>query len=352
MKKHLFMLVFFIIFCKMAYAQSLSDFNYIKDLKTYSDDRELRVVVDFKRHLAAYQGPIFYEKSIQIDFPDTYLHPSKRVLEVGDDMIFRINVVQHTRDTVRMRLMHVTDGSGIEERFSLSIEDKILVISIKRAGLPGDVEGILNTLFPEDIIDGEEISDVEREEIPGDMNIEDVAHAEEISGPEENTFYQDNGNYLNYEEPLPPSVPDLFSTTVRMIVSLIIVLSVILIIYYIVKRFLLKGNGMIGGNRLIKVISTNFIGHKKAITLVEVADEVLVLGISNNNISMLTRLENNRAITNLKGNNNMSDRDGKGTEVFSDQLNRFVSDHEKKSGSVVQVSQMIQERLNRLKRGG
>ncbi|MFV1950749.1 MAG: flagellar biosynthetic protein FliO, partial [Nitrospinota bacterium] len=257
-----------------------------------------------------------------------------------------------TRDTVRMRLMHVTDVSGIEERFSLSIEDKILVISIKRAGLPGDVEGILNTLFPEDIIDGEEISDVEREETPGDMNIEDVAHAEEISGPEENTFYQDNGNYLNYEEPLPPSVPDLFSTTVRMIVSLIIVLSVILIIYYLVKRFLLKGNGMIGGNRLIKVISTNFIGPKKAITLVEVADEVLVLGISNNNISMLTRLENNRAITNLKGNNDMSDRDGKGTEVFSDQLNRFVSDHEKKSDSVVQVSQMIQERLNRLKRGG
>ncbi|MBI5183075.1 MAG: flagellar biosynthetic protein FliO [Nitrospinae bacterium] len=351
MKRYLFLLICFIIFCKAAYAKSLSDSNYIKDLKTYSDDKELRLVVDFKKELSTYKGPTFYKKSIQIDLPNTYLNPSKRVIEIGDEMISQIRVVQQTRDTVRMRLMYADDGDGIEERFSLSIEDKSLVISIKRANVV-DVEGILNTLFPEDSIDKEEIkgeiSPSSQPLTPNSVEKRPVPEATKDSGID-----QDKGGYLNYEEPVPPPVPDLFSATLKMIVSLIIVLSLILIIYYLVKRFLLKDNGLIGNNRLIKVISTSFIGPKKAITLVEVANEILVLGISNNNISMLTRLENKGTIDSLKGGKDIPHRDGDGGEGFSEELNRFVyDDHKEKSDSVMQVSQMIKERLKRLRRGG
>ncbi|MFQ5560822.1 MAG: flagellar biosynthetic protein FliO, partial [Nitrospinota bacterium] len=54
------------------------------------------------------------------------------------------------------------------------------------------------------------------------------------------------------------------------------------------KKFLSKNESLFGNNQFIRVLSSVPIAVKKQVLLVDVAGEVLVLGVSNENITMLT----------------------------------------------------------------
>ena len=84
--------------------------------------------------------------------------------------------------------------------------------------------------------------------------------------------------------------PTFFSSSIKVVTSLTIVLSLILIIYYFVKKYLLKDGSLLGMDKQIKVISTSYIAPKNNITLVEVAGEILVLGVTTTNINLLTKI--------------------------------------------------------------
>jgi flagellar protein FliO/FliZ len=75
-----------------------------------------------------------------------------------------------------------------------------------------------------------------------------------------------------------------------MLTALGIVLGGVLIIFYVMRRFLKRD---VGGSKeqLIKVISSQYIGIKKNISLVQIPGSILVVGISNDNISLLTKIE-------------------------------------------------------------
>jgi len=91
------------------------------------------------------------------------------------------------------------------------------------------------------------------------------------------------------------TAPDAFSTTLQMLTSLAIVLGGLLVVFYLARRFLRKDGGG-QGNSLIRVVATQYIGVKKSVTLVEVPGTVLVLGISNESIRLLTKIEDQSAI--------------------------------------------------------
>ena len=84
--------------------------------------------------------------------------------------------------------------------------------------------------------------------------------------------------------------PNIASTAIQMLTALGIVLGGLLVVFYLMKRFLKRD---VGGSKeqLIKVISSQYIGIKKNISLVEIPGSVLVVGISNDNISLLTKIE-------------------------------------------------------------
>ncbi len=84
--------------------------------------------------------------------------------------------------------------------------------------------------------------------------------------------------------------PDAISTTLQMLTALAIVLGGLFVVFYLVKRFL-KREVSASGNPLIRVISSQYIGIKKHIALVEVPGAVLVLGVSNDTIALLTKIE-------------------------------------------------------------
>ena len=79
-----------------------------------------------------------------------------------------------------------------------------------------------------------------------------------------------------------------------------VVLGLMFFIFFIFKKVVLK-NSLFGSNqKLIQVLSTGMLGPKKIVALVEVAGEVLVLGISNDNISMLSTITDEEKIAAIK----------------------------------------------------
>ena len=86
------------------------------------------------------------------------------------------------------------------------------------------------------------------------------------------------------------SAPDMLSGAFQMLTALGIVLGGLLIVFYLMRRYLKRDIGN-SSAQLIKVIASQYIGIKKNIALVEVPGILLVVGISNDNITLLTKIE-------------------------------------------------------------
>jgi flagellar protein FliO/FliZ len=110
--------------------------------------------------------------------------------------------------------------------------------------------------------------------------------------------------------------PDLISTSLRMFVALALILGGLLVVLYYTKRkFKNKETGSNG--KLIRVLGNTYIGMKKHISLVEVPGAILVLGITNDNISLLTKVEDDAIAEKLRK------QGGEIPSSFSEQLLRL-----------------------------
>jgi flagellar biosynthetic protein FliO len=114
------------------------------------------------------------------------------------------------------------------------------------------------------------------------------------------------------------TAPDALSTTLQMLTALAIVVGGLLVAFYLMKRFF---NRDAGGSRnaLIRVIASQYIGVKKNIALVEVPGTVLVLGISSDRISLLTKIEDQSVLDGIK------DITPRLTPSFADHLQRLTT---------------------------
>jgi flagellar protein FliO/FliZ len=114
------------------------------------------------------------------------------------------------------------------------------------------------------------------------------------------------------------TTPDIVSTAFRMVTALGLVLGGLLVCVYFIKRFLKRD---VGGSKepLIRVIASQYIGIKKNISLIEIPGSILVVGVSNDNISLLTKIEDEIVLDALRQENSSM------APSFSDQLQRLTS---------------------------
>ena len=114
------------------------------------------------------------------------------------------------------------------------------------------------------------------------------------------------------------SAPDMVSSAFQMLTALGLVLGGLLVVLYLTKRYLKRDAGGPSG-QLIKVIANQYIGIKKNIALVEVPGSILVVGVSNDKISLLTKIEDKSVIESIH-------QESSGmTASFSDHLQRLTS---------------------------
>ncbi len=84
---------------------------------------------------------------------------------------------------------------------------------------------------------------------------------------------------------------DPFSSLVKMLSSLLLVLALILGIAFALRHFLRSRFSRWKTAPLVQVLSTAYLGPKKEVSIISVGKQYLVLGVTPNHISLLTRLE-------------------------------------------------------------
>lgn len=82
---------------------------------------------------------------------------------------------------------------------------------------------------------------------------------------------------------------DLINTGLKTMAMLFIVLGFLILVLYLVKKFILP-KGKAKGDMLIKVLSTLHLSSKQRVEVIEISGEKLVLGVAPGSISLLTKL--------------------------------------------------------------
>lgn len=92
----------------------------------------------------------------------------------------------------------------------------------------------------------------------------------------------------------------LVSSFLKMIFALAIVLGLLIGVMYFVKKFMQQTGPASDNSALINVISSRYLGPKNRIVLVEVIDKILVVGISNQQMTTLAVIEDPQSIAKIK----------------------------------------------------
>jgi flagellar protein FliO/FliZ len=82
---------------------------------------------------------------------------------------------------------------------------------------------------------------------------------------------------------------NLIGTGLRTVAMLSIVLGLLVLVLYLMKRFLFINRGA-KGDLLIKILSSLHLSPKERIEVIEISGEKIVLGITPGSITFLTKL--------------------------------------------------------------
>jgi flagellar protein FliO/FliZ len=92
----------------------------------------------------------------------------------------------------------------------------------------------------------------------------------------------------------------LISSFLKMIFALAVVLGLLIGVMYFVKMFMQQTGAVSDNQSLINVISSKYLGPKNRIVLIEVLDQLLVVGISNQQMTTLAAIEDPQAIAKVR----------------------------------------------------
>jgi flagellar biogenesis protein FliO len=150
-----------------------------------------------------------------------------------------------------------------------------------------------------------------------------------------------------------------------MLSMLALVLGIMFLLFFGFKKYVLKNTMFGGGEKLVNVLGSGFLAPKKNIVLVEVAGEVLVLGMSQDNISLLTNITAPEKIEEIKSkggkggsglNWNLGNRQAeeakasRGKAEFSNYMKQFSGTEKINKGkTVADVTAQIKQQMGRFR---
>jgi flagellar biosynthetic protein FliO len=109
---------------------------------------------------------------------------------------------------------------------------------------------------------------------------------------------------------------DLLPSFLTILSALAVVLGIMILTVYCIKRIMKKTGGHLHDGELIKIISTKYLGPKSKIMLIEVSGTLMVISLSNHQISLLTRIKDQETFAQLR---DMQQQENNASS-FSDQL--------------------------------
>jgi len=367
----------------------------------------------------------FFKKSIQLDIPGGRIEPDQRYFSTGDSEIVRIYASQAGSGMARIRLILAESVPDAEQRFHFERQGRLLKIEFDK--LNSDSLGSLlaratqikkreeeslaqefqaaNRIESKTKAQSETPRNSRATFLPGKSRKEEVVpqvkkqiapiptkrvkNLSEVVGnespPEMTSPKEKKPPIKDSRELLAPveatvQSPDMWSASLKMFYALAMVLGIVFLLYFIVKKFFWK-NGVFGNeSKPIKILSTGFLAPKKSIALVEIPGEVLVLGIAHENISLLGNIREPDQISRIKGQppqpselvakvpespimeEKEEEKPGEGVDLyqskrkkpattnpFPEYVKRFAEHKPRNSASVTQVTSQIRRNLRRVR---
>lgn len=333
-------------------AQPLSSYNFLQDVSVGRQGGDLQIQLKFRKPPAHFDGPQFFKKSIQMDFPQAYVSPSKQYFDTGDERVRQVYISQFDPKRLRLRLILGKAVEGLQDLTEVEQVGRILKIRIRQAtpepsGMieptPEDLESLLERAsriqasvpapppqrtvsITADSGTGAPVRPSVKSPAPAQANPLPGSHSpEKVTGsyktassptldevlkkePVKKTtssqplhLKTQKAGILDFGPQASEGKLDLFSASLKMVYTLVLVLGLMFVLFHLFKKFGLKNSVFGGEGKPIKVLSTGFLAPRKSIALVEVAGDVLVIGISNDQISLLGNVADPERIEEIKG---------------------------------------------------
>ena len=401
--------------------------NGLKNVHSHLMKNGHIVRLEFKKPITNWIEPVFYEKSVQIDFPGAFVSPSKKSFSAESSLITTVFASQFKNETLRVRF-HVKPGvTGIEKGFKLMSQGRFMIVRFdSTASLSSFVSSKHEHIEKEknknlEIMDADELRQFlsrasekiknQKDKLPTKSEkssylyknkghqldktksqvkvkragigvvplvdqIKKAALLDTVIDKKGSQTKQPEAKVNTKEHTLfslkdskPTGKPmELIPSGMKMISMFAVVLGLMFLIFFGFKKYVLKNTAFGGGNKLVSVLGTWFLGPKKNIALVEVAGEVLVLGISQENITLLSNITSDEKIEEIRNTGNkgknitswssnriedVQDRNLSGKEKalgqFSNYLSKFSKPQEEKEKMVSDTKEQILQKIGKMK---
>ncbi len=258
--------------------------NYLKDVFVYQGDALVRVVALFESRVEVPRRSLKHSKrAFILSLPGVAMKPESRVFRVEEGPLERVEAKEKGGDGIVL-IGHLRESyKGIlqEARAEANENTLTLTLTLPLPAQPPQRNALRVREGDESLIDKVLGAGLRAEAGVGGNRL--------------------GGRAIEAEEgDLGAPSPSIFKTGLKLGLALGAIMALFLGGASLFRR--LAGDGPLWRRRrLIRLINRSYIGPKKSIALVEVAGEVLVVGISNSNISMLSKLESNATLSRIRG---------------------------------------------------
>ncbi len=359
---HLFILVFASLAGASNQLEAKWDsLNPLKKVHSHLMSNGHIVRLEFKNPIENWAEPVFFEKSVQLDFPGAFIEPAKKSFAADSSMVTKVFASQFDGETLRVRF-HMKPGTDdIKERFKLVSQGRFIIVRFdtdyaepieepvitsskakrkkvvskktKNTEVMGDKElaeflsrasekmkrqeKLLasNEKKKETTIDDKPTQSAEIKVKRAGMGVgplvdqikkaalsnTDEEKKGAVSNKSKSKITTKDNTGFSLKDSRPTGKPmEMIPSGMKMISMFAVVLGLMFLIFFGFKKYVLKNTAFGGGNKLVNVLGTWFLGPKKNIALVEVAGEVLVLGMSQDNITLLSSIIDEEKIEEIK----------------------------------------------------
>jgi len=104
--------------------------------------------------------------------------------------------------------------------------------------------------------------------------------------------------------------PDFFSMVIRMVSVLAFILAVLLVALYVVKKIDGNKRMFLGTPKSMEIVEKLYLGPKKSIALLKIGKEFMLIGLSSNHITLLSKLDVSQGLDNDNPKNKPTDFQG------------------------------------------
>jgi len=415
--------IFLLVFASLVGASNQPEakwgsLNPLKKVHSHLMSNGHIVRLEFKNPVENWAEPVFYEKSVQLDFPGAFIEPAKKSFSADSSMVTKVFASQFDGETLRVRF-HIKPGTDdIEERFKLVSQGRFIIVRFDTDYVESVIASskeISKKTQNTDVMGDKELANflsrasekMKRQEESlasaikkGEPTIQEVeTQSSEIkvkragmgvaplvdqikkaalSNSDEDKkdvvlnksktkiTTKDNTGF-SLKDSRPTGKPmEMIPSGMKMISMFAVVLGLMFLIFFGFKKYVLKNTAFGSGNKLVNVLGTWFLGPKKNIALVEVAGEILVLGMSQDNITLLSSIIDEEKIEEIK-NTSGKGKSGLGWKTapvgekstrsvaaqaaaqFSSYLSKYSSSKEAKKQTVADAKDQILQKIGKLK---